>query len=178
MGILSKFRRAVHDLFLRRTQKASQARKTVNLNTAKHIGILFDAADPSNISTVLGFNDKLIDKKKSTKLLGYLRKTDKKNPEGRFPYFTDKEVNWYLKPGGKLVNEFMDEPFDLVIDATIGECLPLEYISSASRAKFRVGYYKDQKVTPYDFMITLEGEPDMETYMEQVNHYLNMIKTR
>lgn len=150
--------------------------QVVNLKQAKDIGILFDASKEENIHIIKDYSEKLKNLDKHIELLAY-HKNIKKTEGMPFPLFTSKEVNWYMKPTGKQVNKFMNHKFDLLINANVEPCAPLEYIIALSHARYRVGYYDPRKTNHYDLMISLNKERSLNHYMDQVNYYLEILKT-
>ncbi len=176
MSWLKRIRSSVHKFFLNRKLTGFiYKRETVNLNDANLIGILFNASYPQNISIVNEYASYLRDLGKKTEVLGFF-KSSKDKSKKYFPFFTNKELNWYLKPGGKSVSQFIKQDYDLLINATIEECLPLEYLAATSKAKYRIGHYNPYKTSCYDLMISLQSNSSLKYYLEQVDHYLKMIR--
>lgn len=149
-------------------------RKVVNLEEAKDIGILFDATNTDNSKVINTFADALREQKKRPHLLGFYN-----FPKGainfNFPYFNKKDLNWYSKPGGDVVNNFIERKFDILINAYMDEILPLEYISALSHANYRVGHYDKKKTYCYDLMIDMRGNDDLKSLMQQIKHYLHIL---
>ena len=171
-------RNRMHRFILnRKVLNSTQPREIVNLEEAKDIGILFDASKSEHIDIVSKYSDQLRKLNKRIELLAYHKST--KNTETlKFPFFTRKELNWYLKPQGERVSRFMSKKFDLLINANIENCAPLEYIAALSKARYRIGYYDPKSVHNYDLMISLNQEQSLNHYMDQVNYYLEIIKTK
>jgi len=65
--------------------------------------------------------------------------------------------------------------FDMVISLTIEDCLPLDYLVAKSNAKFKVGKLT-QKTYKYDFMIDIAKNNSIKYLIENIVHYLSMIK--
>ena len=173
--MLKKFKRWLHFYFLKRKLKAHHMeRKATNLSDAAEIGILFDASDPDKISVVNNFADSLKRDRKKIVLLAFYN-APKKAINFNFSYFNKKDLNWRLEPHGNVVEEFIGRKFDILINAYIGENLPLEYVSSMSEASFRIGSFEKEKTYAYDFMIDLKGEDDLSVLMEQYRHFLQML---
>jgi hypothetical protein len=45
-----------------------------------------------------------------------------------------------------------------------------------TKAKFKIGRYDRSSLPFYDFMISVEENISLPKFIEQVNHYLNMLK--
>ncbi|TSA49937.1 MAG: hypothetical protein D4R43_03060 [Sphingobacteriales bacterium] len=74
-----------------------------------------------------------------------------------------------------LVDEFIDRKFDILINVSIKENLPLEYIAALSQASYRVGLYDPNKLYCNDLMIDLKGNKTLQKYIDQVKHYLHIL---
>lgn len=53
--------------------------------------------------------------------------------------FNIKDINWYGKPMVPFADEFFGKDFDILIDLSLQEVFPIRWISSLSKAKFKVG---------------------------------------
>jgi hypothetical protein len=51
----------------------------------------------------------------------------------------------------------------------------LNYISSLSSAKLRIGKFNNNAIAAFDFMIDDKGD-QMHTFIDQLNHYLQQLK--
>jgi len=173
--MLKKLQRWLHFYFLKRKLTEHRMyRKASSLLDATEIGILFDASDPDKVSLVNNFADALKRDKKKIVMLAFYN-TPKKAINFNFAYFNKKNLNWYLDPTGEVVNEFIGRKFDILINAYIGENLPLEYVSAMSQASFRIGSFEKEKTYAYDFMIDLKGENDLRVLIDQYKHFLQML---
>ncbi len=158
----------------RKLSQRHVVRKAVNLEKAQDIGILFDASDPERVALISQFAESLKRENKRTVLLGYYDQA-KQAINFNFGYFNRKNLNWHLEPTGDAVVEFMDRPFDILINVYTNENLPLEYVSAMSRASFRIGPYARNKTHAYDFMVDLKGEDNLPMLITQFRHYLQML---
>lgn len=177
MHWFKRLRTRIHRLILNRNMLHNvQARKVVNLKDATNIGILFDASNLENVDLINEYSAKFRELGKRIELLAYYKST-KNTEKHEFPFFTSQEINWYYKPRGEKVKRFMSTKFDLLINASIEDCEPLDYIAAMSKARYRIGCYSPEKTSHYDLMISLKQERTLSHYMDQVNHYLQIIKT-
>lgn len=175
MELFTNIRRLAHFYFLKKELRFHTVSRTVvKLAEAREIGILFDASDTDRTALINAFADRLRKEKKRIVLLGYYN-FPKQAINFNFPYFNRKNINWHYEPKGVDVEEFILRRFDILINAYIDECLPLEYVSTMSRAAFRVGHYDRQKTHAYDFMIDMKGENDLQKLLEQMLYYIEMV---
>jgi len=179
---LENFRLQAGKYFFRKSlSKVARYPEITNLKDAKTIGIIYNATDEAKYPVVCDFVKYLQEKDKTVKALGFLNY--KIVPHYCFPklcydYFTRKDLNWFLKPGNAFVNDFINNPFDLLIDLNLENNFPLLYVCSLSRAKYKVGKYSDENKALYDFMINEGDSVALEEYINHVVHYLKLINAK
>ncbi len=157
-----------------RLKKHIVRHQVVNFQRAKFIGILFDGTDEYNVTAVVNYVHKLKKRKLKVSMLGFV---DAKRMTENMSYmaFSRKEINWYKKPTHHMPVEFTGKEFDILINAHTMESAPLEYIATFSNAKFRVGpYLEDNKTHCFDFMIRTSND-DLTDFLEEVDHYLEIL---
>ena len=173
--MINQIKKWFHFYFLKKELKFHKAqRQLLNINDAKEIGIIFDATDVDQTAIINQFADSLKGLKKKIYMFGYYN-IPKPAINFNFPYFNKANLNWYLEPSGILVEEFIDRKFDILINVSIKENLPLEYIAAFSQASYRVGLYDPNKMYCYDLMIDLKGNKTLQKYIDQVKHYLHIL---
>ena len=88
-----------------------------------------------------------------------------------FDFFSNEELNWYGKPQGMVIDNFLKEDFDILIDLTLTKFYPLTYLAVASPSKFKVGRTRTD-VDVFDFKILLQQIPMFE---RQVCHQIKVM---
>ena len=74
-----------------------------------------------------------------------------------------------------IVENFILEPFDLLINLCMNYKTPLLYVTALSRAKFKVGK-EHPKYTPYyDLMLSVDENLGLQSFITLAEKYLNMI---
>ncbi len=146
--------------------------KILSFQQAKHIGILFDGTDESHIPTINQYVELLEKGGKNVSLLCFIDAV-RAMESLAFPTFSRKETNWYFQPTSHEALTFVDKKFDVLINAFLQESLVLEYISTFSKAQFRVGPYLKDKQHCFDFMINI-GQGSLDDFMKNTLHYLKM----
>lgn len=168
------FKRIQHfifNLYLRFKNKNTANRFPVSLHDAKNIGILFPAEDIPQNDIIMSFAQQLKSLQKDVQLLGYMPKREF-GFQYPFPFISDKDTNWYGKPGGGTSGYFTRSPFDLMINFCTEECLPLEYISAVSAAKFRIGFNKDIHNANYDLILISNEKSNISNLISNLEKYL------
>lgn len=175
--MLKAIKRTVHNYSLKKAIKESERQRSfVNATNAKFVGILFNANKDENLGIIKSYVSDLRRSGKDVQLLGYKDSFDKSEIL-TFPVIQNKDLNWYNMPSSPYVNGFVKEEFDILINAYLDECLPLEYISAKSFAKFRVGKYTANKTYCYDMMININFNKDLKQFLNQIKHFTGSIKT-
>lgn len=176
--MFQKFKLKVGHRKLRKSLKGvTRNRLVYNLDSARHVGILFNATPMDIYNPIKAFSHELEARGINVEMLAFYG--GKELPASYISYkkiyfFTKKELNWYKKPKDPVVDEFAQKEFDILIDLSMDEVFPLQWIATLSRAKFKVGnlsYYG----TPNDLIINIKPGEDIEYLLSQVKHYLELI---
>lgn len=151
----------------------------MGLNAARSIGIIFNAKDERTFKLIREFSDKLRGGGlRQVKSLGFVPKDDVASflqSSQDFDFFTREDFNWYYKPKGRKVVGFMSEPFDILIDLRMNKFISLLFVVGLSRAQFKVGRFGKGYEDFYDLMINVDSNSDVAYFIEQIQHYLEMI---
>ncbi len=175
-----ELRYKISDYLLQKEIKRSNRKTTViPFSQAKSIGILYDATVDKDYETIKNYVKDLRAASKDVLALGFFNQ--KELPGTRFmklglDFFTRKSLNWKLKPNHPIVNNFMNREFDILICLSLDKSIPLRYVSSMTKAGFKIGKYDQQDTGILDFMIKVEERPTLRQVIDQVNHYLNLIR--
>lgn len=174
MSLLSGLKEGLYQRKLKQCAQAKKKRSSCNFDTAKTVGLLFDAGDEQNTKTVLSYKRELQSQRKKVKLLGY-KDASELTGEEDFLCFCRKDLNLSQTPKKQEVLDFIHEPFDLLIALHIEDCPPLEYIAAASSARFRIGHYRATKTDFYDFMVYGKSK-SLRALIQQMENYLKKIQ--
>ena len=131
-----------------------------NINDAKKIGIIFNATHLISFEIIRNFVKELSQKKISVTALGYVnskRLIDHYLYRKGFSFFTKSNLNWFDKPVTDTVEEFINIPFDILINLSLEEYYPIRYVVALSISTFKVGKYFDEP-NYMDLMIDIEKE--------------------
>jgi hypothetical protein len=156
-------------------------KKTINFNDAKYVGIIYKVIDEDNHNTVMEFIKSLQDKSVDVYALGFVDYKEVPHycyKKLKHSFVSLKNLNWHYKPLGNEVHDFMDKDFDILIDLSLENFLPVQYILSSSHSKFIVGKYFDHSAHYYDMMLKVENTYSINDFIRVVVEYLKIIKTR
>jgi len=182
VNVIDKIRKSTGNYFFKNDiAKVRRNRSIQSLKDSKTIGIIYDATDEKNHDIVCDFVKYFQENMKIVKAIGYLnfpRLPHYCFPKLSFDYFTRKDLNWYFKPGTQRVQDFINEEYDIVIDLSMKDCFPLQYIAGLSHAKFKVGRYDDKNAGIYDFMLDVNANIKLEDFIKECKHYLSIINKK
>ncbi|MEE2699969.1 MAG: hypothetical protein VYD71_01220 [Bacteroidota bacterium] len=158
--------------------KSNKRTKAVsNLENAKSIGILYEATNANQVKKIEPFVKYFFELKKDVKALGYVNKKRLDNchiPKLNYDFFYLKDLNWYYKPQNYIINNFVKKEYDILINLSDSNCIPIKYLVASSLAHFKIGRF-EEGYEIYDLMIKLGKEKREERLMEEIKHYLNLI---
>lgn len=179
MDFLINIRQGIGNYFYKQDiAKVRRNRNIQNLNDAKTIGIIYEASDEKIHYVVCDFVRYFQENLKVVKAIGYVnfpRLPHYCFPKLSFDYFTRKDLNWYYKPGTQRVQDFIKEEYDIVIDLTMKDNFPLQYIAGLSHGKFKVGRYGSKYSGIYDFMLNVDSSITIEKFIKECIHYLSIL---
>ncbi|GAB4297342.1 MAG: hypothetical protein Kow0068_21570 [Marinilabiliales bacterium] len=159
-------------------KKITRQKGTFNLENAKSIGILFNARNIAYYNSAREFFNYLKNKRIDIWSLGYTEDPDvieAYSYQIGMNHFTKKSLNWYKKPKGNNIDQFINKELDILIDLSLIDFFPIHYIVGLSKAKMKVGIYQEHSKY-YDLMIDIGDNKNLDFYIEQLKHYLSIIK--
>jgi len=166
-------------LVQREIRSAHRKTDVVGLENAKTIGILYDATSDKDYEMIKNYVRQLMSHSKEVVALGFINKNEL--PASRFmklglDFFTKKSLNWKLKPYNQIVTNYINKEVDILIFFNIERSIPLAYIAHQVNARFKIGKYDEIYAGLFDFMIKVDNGTGLKQMIDQVNHYLNLIK--
>jgi hypothetical protein len=119
---------------------------------------------------------------KSVMIMGFVDQPDKKLPiwqqhKLESDFFSRSNLNWHLKPVTG-VKKFLEEDFDILIDFSGGNVLPLNYLLKESKAKMKVGALGSRAARNCDFILNMGNQYGADKYIVQLNAYLSNPKIK
>ncbi|MBE0639059.1 MAG: hypothetical protein IH598_11115 [Bacteroidales bacterium] len=168
-------------LIQRELKTFTRTKKVVNLAQASSIGIIFSLESEEEYQYINSISSKLIQAGKDVKIIGFI--PDKVIPNYylaklKMDIFTKKELNFLGICKKPIVERFINEEFDLLVDLSPVDYLSLDYISGCSHANFKTGRFRENMIDVFDFMIKKPEEMSNKTFFETVVNYLRTINTK
>jgi hypothetical protein len=164
-------------LELQDVQKDKKPNK-FKFDKAKTVGILFDATNAEDYEIVKRYVVYLREHQKRIKVIGYF--STKQIPtltysKLEYDFFSVKELNWLGKPTSPVIQNFINEEYDLLIDLNIHDHFALKYISALSKAAFKVGKYDENNIETFDMMIDADNTKTVKYFLRQIDTYITML---
>lgn len=178
MAIFQGIRDYFAERSLKRIRTQNRNRKIINYSQAKDIGVIYNSDSESTFILIKHFIDYLRKEHgiMHVKALGFIQ--EKESPIYHshvlhHDYFTLQELSWNGTPKGLAVDSFVEHDFDILIDMSKGEWIPLRFVLERSIARFKVG--RDASSESYDMLVQAKENSTLDQYIHQVNHYLRSI---
>ncbi len=131
-----------------------------NITDASNIGIIYNATEYISFEIIRNLVKELSHDSRKVTVLGYVdskRLIDNYLYRKGFDFFSKNELNWYFRPASPVIEQFMEEPFDLLINLSLEDHYPIRYITALSSARFKTGRYSPDDAY-LDLMIDIEKE--------------------
>ena len=182
MNVVHRIKNAIGGYFLSLELNSLHRNKTfMNMEEAKTVGILFDATKSENFDLIKKYIIYLKDMKKRVKAIGFYNQ--KETPpmaysKLEYDFFTIKDLNWYNFPDNIYVRNFIEDEYDILLDLNIYDSFPLRYVSSVSKAKFKVGKKSERNSSIFDLMIDADASMGMKYFLKNIDTYLFIINKK
>lgn len=180
MSILDNIKRKFSDFSFNRRSKRPRNVIALNIKAAEKVGIIYRADSEESFELVKRYVKFLREYKIKVRTIGFFDEIEipsDVNPKLEFDYFCKKDLNFQLEPKCVVVDNFIDEEFDILIDVTVDDDKVLRNLVCWSKATFKIGASGKKSAEDLDFMIDLKEGEGVRQLMKGVDHYLHLINT-
>ncbi len=178
MKIFSKLRSSYGEKYLiKKSRNLIRNKQAHNFQTAKTVGILFDAGIPDSLKHVREFGKHLSEHKILCSYLGYVNSEEIDSNllfHEHVNIFCNKDLDFFFRPINPDALIFMAKKFDMLINLNLTFHYPIKYISNLSPSVFKVGKYTEEN-TDLDLMIDIHNKPDLQYLIEQIKYYITIL---
>lgn len=140
------------------------------------MGFLVDGSDPLALRQLLNRLYSYEKEGKKLTLIGYVKKLPPFQDE-HIKWITKKDLSWVGIPKMSGIKFFLERQFDVLINTSLRNIRPLEFVSTYSKAGLRIGLYDEKRIHSYDFMLRLLPGETVDDLLNQAEHYLKMLKS-
>jgi hypothetical protein len=174
MTLISRLKSLLYSRTLQKFHATNLNKVPVDhFSAIRTVGILLDASDSRHCRIIRDYQQKLTGMGVTSQLLGYYNSRVVDDPPD-FPFFTAQQLSFAYIPKAGVADEFINTPFDVLINLDMKMHKPLSYIAAASKALFKIGPANGDH-RHYDLMIhTPDG--DLEKYLEEIRATFNKIQ--
>jgi hypothetical protein len=182
VGIISNTKLSLARFVLRNKLKSQKRKKQlVNLEEAKTIGVLYVVSSERTFKIIKELIKTLSSHKRQVLTIGYVNRKEIPSycvAANSGYYFNKNELNWLGMPKNDYLNKFIDQEIDILIDLSRDDIFVLDYITSLSRAKFKIGQFVENDKNRFDFMIKAKKDISFESFIDQILHYSMILKSK
>jgi len=174
-NIREKFARS---FLIKQVTEMNRKQKQINLVSARTVALLYYLPDEATYKTMELILDRLSELNLKVRVVAY---TDQKFyphyfiPKISQDVITGKDVNWRFQPQKPFVEEFINTEYDILIDLSLEDHLPLLYCAALSKSGLKVGRFQEDHQVFYDLMIHTLPDETIDSFATQVSHYLSRI---
>lgn len=180
MELFTNIRLRIGKLIL--SKKVARNKRQVHYSAfrnVKSIGIVWDASKPVEFASLSRFHQKMQDIKIDVTVFGYFPGKNLPDQYTAIRYLTcirKDEIKYFYNPDSAETRSFINKPFDVLIEINFDKHFPLSYVTSLSKARFKVGLFLNETpLSPFDLMMEIQNPVDIEGYLTQIIRYLEMI---
>jgi hypothetical protein len=152
-----------------------------NIGQVKTIGIVWDAARIEDFISLSKFFQKMHDRGIDVRIIAYYpgkELPDQYTAQRFLTCIRKNEISMFCLPVSHEAELFIKTRFDVLIDINFNSELPLSFITSLSAAGFKVGLSDSyQGSSTFDLMMELKKPVQIENYLAEIVHYLEMINS-
>ena len=178
--IFENLRYKIAKLIVRRKVARLKRQKALyDFASAKYIGVLCSPKNEAVTAQLKKFLSYISQKGIKYSVFGYF--DGKIIPENflyikGIDFITQQDLNFLFIPRGEIVDKFINEPFDMLINCNIDRYFPIEYMSQLSLAKCKVGIMQKGSENCYDVMIDVTKKKTLEYFLENLELYLSNLR--
>jgi len=161
-------------------KKTNRTIVSCNLGDAKSIGLVFNSDNENDRKTAKDLELFFTKSHVQVQLLGYSRfKNNQSNllSDKNHHYIHPQDFNWFYQPKNPAINNFIQNPFDILINLYQDGEFAIEYIIKLSNAGFKVGCAHLDN-TMHDLMIDVSNNKGDSSYLStHLKYYLSILKS-
>ena len=163
-----------------RRRKIRRYKKFNNLRNAHKIGIVWDGSNTEDFEALTAFFQEMQERNIQVDIVCYYPRKILPDKYTAIRYLTcikRTDLNYLFIPKTDDIEEFINTPYEILIDMNENNLFPVRFISVLSRAEFKVGIESSSYRNELDMTININNKYDARYYLEQVKYYLEMINT-
>jgi len=180
MNWWTSIRLKIGDYLLRKNRYRNKSKPhSLQFEQVLSVGLLCTIKEEKDLKIVMRYVKNLKERGiRSVEVLAYA--PQKEVPEflvkqQQLHYFGRKQRNWLFQPKGDAASTFLGNQFEVLIDLSEDNDFALRYVLAVTQARIKVGRDSAKRSEFYDLMIQVQPGKDLNYFIEQADHYLNLI---
>lgn len=181
MSLIKSIKNKIGKILLHKSLKARSRQNIPTFDAVHDIGIIYHAGNKENEDQVNQVAHFLRDQGKKVWTMGYVdAKTLPHNKKFHISaeYFWQEKLTWYNLPDLSKIGNFVQHPFDLMMNLYFEQDLPLQAMSSYSKAKYAMGASIPDALQFNDTLIDTGSQQNLQNLAVQMVHYLKVINQK
>ena len=179
MDLFKGIRTKIGQYALKKASVGSCQRQFLNWSDIHKVQILFNRTSQKQADEMAKFAKFLIDEGKKVDVLIFIdsKKLDEtfQNRPG-ITYYSRQNLNWYRKPSGTTIQDFVDRDSDLMIVPEFNNLFHFTWLATLCKAKTIVAPYSDRNQWA-SILLKIENN-NTNTFLQQAIHYLGFINNK
>jgi hypothetical protein len=171
-------RKILKYLIRKQQKKIRHNSNGVSYKNAVRIAILSESQTIDTSQYIIDFISDIRKDSKEITTLEYLNNSIKlsvKSWKQTQFYLHKKNLNFLNLPKKEPLKEYLEKEFDIIINLCITNNVYLHYMSAITNSKLKIGPYDPEFESCYDFMIHIDNDTDINSFVCSVDTYLRMI---
>jgi hypothetical protein len=160
--------------------RTNHVKVATNISRARTVGILFSIDNEQYYDQVNRLIENLTNQKKLVNAIAFVPSRNVPNyfiAKMKIDVLTSKNLNFFGVPKNSFIKDFINKNYDILIDLTITDNLPLDYIATVAQARFKVGRYRKRMLKVFDFLLKKSDDMCDSDYLKYLLDYLTKINT-
>lgn len=171
---MKKLKEFIFGWFVKKAQRREVS--FLNYKDIESILLLYESDYQERNSVIKQLSNRLQNDGKTVCTWGYVEKKDITTlilPVGRI--LGSRDINMADRPKSEIIEDLKKEKWDVLIDLSQHDCLPLRYLALEANVKLKCGKQREDGVL--DFMVNMPEEETPEKLMEEIIRYLQVINS-
>jgi hypothetical protein len=182
LSFIANIRERAGKIILKReSSRLKRDRRIVNMDEATKIGVVYYLPDEPTYRKISDYVKSLQEAGKVVKAIGYVeskRLTGQFLPKLSYDFIYPSGLSWNYRPTSAAARDFIDNEYDILLDLSTEDYLPMMFMTGLSKARFKAGMESQLRSSYLDLMIKLGEKDGLDELIRQIDHYLHIINKK
>ncbi len=167
---------------IRELKNAKRDKKIENIDEIKNIGVICNLDYEQNWNIVYHFAKVMENQGKTVRIMAMRQKDQDLSfvvtHQATYICRNKTDFNFWGLPNWECIRDFVEQPYDLLIDTTGEDNFFAQYIALRTKANLKAAYAtpSEDPSDIFDLIIRGEGQIDLKDFFNNIIEYLGMIK--